>query len=95
MTFFGKKKRNDQVIEFMSSMLSLRMFNFKLQSFNLKLAKKIGQLKKTIKLMKLNDIFAKLALNIAAILKLNIKLKIKKKLKPLNLIMKLFKDLFI
>ena len=45
--------------------------------------------------MKLNDIFAKLALNIAAILKLNIKLKIKKKLKPLNLIMKLFKDLFI
>ena len=76
-------------------MLSLRMFNFKLQSFNLKLAKKIGQLKKTIKLMKLNDIFAKLALNIAAILKLNIKLKIKKKLKPLNLIMKLFKDLFI
>ena len=62
----------------MSSMLSLRMFNFKLQSFNLKLAKKIGQLKKTIKLMKLNDIFAKLALNIAAILKLNIKLKIKK-----------------
>ena len=79
----------------MSSMLSLRMFNFKLQSINLKLAKKIGQLKKTIKLMKLNDIFAKLALNIAAILKLNIKLKIKKKLKPLNLIMKLFKDLFI
>ena len=76
MTFFGKKKRNDQVIEFMSSMLSLRMFNFKLQSFNLKLAKKIGQLKKTIKLMKLNDIFAKLALNIPAILKLNIKLKI-------------------
>ena len=76
-------------------MLSLRMFNFKLQSINLKLAKKIGQLKKTIKLMKLNDIFAKLALNIAAILKLNIKLKIKKKLKPLNLIMKLFKDLFI
>ena len=30
----------------MSSMLSLRMFNFKLQSINLKLAKKIGQLKK-------------------------------------------------